>query len=237
MPSGHTPSGGAGGFSGSSQSSGGFTAKDIAKKAQTIMGFALAPQVTLGGLALDAWAASQANTASAKQAQINRDFQSGMSSTAHQREVKDLRAAGLNPILSGTGGAGAATPGGATARQIPTVTQGAATALASFKQQQEIKNMDVTIDLILADITKSRASSHLQSQQAISVRFQGFKEDMLGQLANKSITEKQLSIDILREQLKMWKREGEITGSEAGLYLRWLSEISKAAGGLTSLRR
>lgn len=33
-----------------------------------------------------------------------------LANTAHQREVRDLREAGLNPILSGTGGAGAAVP-------------------------------------------------------------------------------------------------------------------------------
>lgn len=47
----------------------------------------------------------------ADQAQIQRDWYNNLSSTAHQREVSDLRAAGLNPILSANAGAASAATG------------------------------------------------------------------------------------------------------------------------------
>jgi len=90
----------------------------------------------------------QRNRAAAAQARLNRAFQERMSSTAHQREVKDLRLAGLNPILSATGGSGASSPAGGMAPVQDVITPAVTTGLAARRAQQEIKNMAAQEKLI-----------------------------------------------------------------------------------------
>lgn len=58
---------------------------------------------------------AQNNAMYQQNAREQRSWEEQMSNTAHRREMKDLIAAGLNPVLTATGGQGATTPSGATA--------------------------------------------------------------------------------------------------------------------------
>lgn len=146
-------------------------------------------QIDLGGFLFIGWFAAAApwlipaaislvgglvgNRSSAKEASINRDFQEGMSRTAHQREVADLRAAGLNPILSGTGGRGAPQPSGATAAQRDPLTAGVTSGLAARRQQQELKNMRASKQLTdtQRDLTKVQKSNAHVQQHIMGAQF------------------------------------------------------------------
>lgn len=62
----------------------------------------------------DARAQERANKINIEQAQLNRDFQERMSSTAYQRAMEDMKKAGLNPMLAYMQG-GASAPSGSQA--------------------------------------------------------------------------------------------------------------------------
>lgn len=91
------------------------------------------------------------------EAKKNRDFQENMSNTAHQREVADLRAAGLNPILSSRYG-GSSTPSGSVAQAAP--MHGAEMAL----QMMQAKNAMQVSDAQTRDLNSAAALKDTQAQ-------------------------------------------------------------------------
>lgn len=164
--------------------------------------------------------AEKARGFSHEEAKISRDWSQEMANTAHQREVRDLTLAGLNPILSGTGGMGSATPGAAmastakaSAAQAATPDYGRviSTALESKRNKAEVDNMET-------DTRKKFAEGTLASQ-----------------LYNESqarTTNTQTEGRILEETLKGKRLEGAIDETKFGEIMRYIDRLQNSISPL-----
>lgn len=109
-----------------------------------------------------------ANTENVGLMQDMMNFQREMSNTAHQREVADLKAVGLNPILS-AGGGGSSTPSGAMSTIQPTMTPQSAKMSSLDKTEQMLEVLRTKADIDYTNSAKdlNKASTDVKKKEAI----------------------------------------------------------------------
>lgn len=155
-----------------------------------------------GGL-LGSSSAKDQNQMQMQMAQQQMDFQERMSNTAHQREVKDLRAANLNPILSAN--KGASTPGGAQAQMVSEQAPLANTLMQGLSSAAQIQN-------IRAQTYKLEEDARVSYHNAAIAKNRALQEAMITRDAEKIFLSPKNNAERQRWEFDKAKAEAEIAG-------------------------
>lgn len=239
------------GLSAPEESSGGSSSPLGGAAAGAAAGSMLGPWGALAGGALGLVGGILGNKSSAKQAKANRKWQEYMSNTAHQREVRDLRLAGLNPILSAHGGSGASTPSGGVATQQDVISPAVNSAFNFMKMIAEtnLKNAETTSELNRPNLISAQSSNQwsgaaLNRQQTELAEAQGGYYGALEALVKSQKITEALKRKLMNQDFEVNKaavakaiNDKQIEEGPGGTLIRYIDHILRAASPAIPLMR
>lgn len=141
------------------------------------------------------------NESQKRQSNRQMAFQERLSNTSHQREVKDLIAAGLNPVLSAN--AGAAVPSGSQASLENAAAPAVSSALQSKSINNQLRETESRIDVNKATKMAQEAAANRDATSAKQIATQNL------------VLEKQMPAIIERSRAEMKRSKFQADHADA----------------------
>lgn len=175
----------------------------------------LAPAAPIIGGAMSLLGGIQRNQSQERVASAQQAFQERMSDTSYQRQVEDLKRAGINPMLGYMKGSGASTPAGAmpvftnpygeAVDSYGRVEQAAASARQSYTQE---KLVDSQVDKIKEEIKniplegdRIKQAAYMLYQQAELMLAQKFNQGEITQQIKATVSKLNAETGLLNNQV------------------------------------